>query len=74
VRLRELRSVAIIVSRLARLPDPSRDVKRSYVLIVKWFAHHWPVVRPWLAVVQLRDADDRLIDGHREMDDRGLTF
>jgi hypothetical protein len=37
--------------------------------MVKWFAENWCEVAPWLTVVNLVDAEERAIDGSREMAD-----
>jgi hypothetical protein len=69
VRLPELRSVAGIICHLGGIPRPSRDTHRSYPLMVKWFAENWSDVVPWLKVVNLVDAEEKPIDGNREMAD-----
>jgi hypothetical protein len=66
VTLKELRSIACIISSVSNLKPPSRDIKRSRGRLVRWFIDYWPIVYPWLAVTNLRDADDRSIDGSRE--------
>jgi hypothetical protein len=70
--LRELRSIAIILSGLTGVLEPNRDVKRSYLLLIKWFKERWSQILPWLPLIQLRDGEDRPIDGRREISERGL--
>jgi hypothetical protein len=70
--LRELCSIAIILSQLTGFPKPNRDVKRSYLLLIKWFKDRWDRVLPWLPLIQLRDEENRPIDGKREISERGL--
>jgi hypothetical protein len=72
VCLRELRSIAVVLSQLTGLLEPNRDIKRSYVLLIKWFKNHWNQILPWLPLIQLRDGEDRPIDGRREISERGL--
>jgi hypothetical protein len=70
VCLRELRSIAVVLSQLTGLLEPNRDIKRSYVLLIKWFKDHWNQILPWLPLIQLRDGEDRPIDGRREISER----
>jgi hypothetical protein len=69
--LGELKSIAAILSHITGFPGPSRDAKRSYILTIRWFKDNWRWVFPWLPLVQLKDAANRVIDGKREMKDRG---
>jgi hypothetical protein len=46
--LRELRSLAILISHFTGILEPNRDIKRSYVLLIKWFKEHWDLILPWL--------------------------
>jgi hypothetical protein len=74
IRLHELRSVAAIVSQMTQIEPPERRAKRSYPLLVKWFKDNWGCVAMVLPLIQLRDAKDRVIDGRREMCERGIPF
>jgi hypothetical protein len=75
VRLHELASVAVIAARLACVPQPKRDTRRHFVLLITWFRENWARVAPWLLCIGLRDEGDRPIDGRREAIDRGIrTF
>jgi hypothetical protein len=37
-----------------------------------WFRTHWAGLAPWLPLVELRDQEDRRIDGGREAFERNL--
>jgi hypothetical protein len=74
LRLPELRSIAAIICHLVGIARPSRDMHRSYPLMVKWFAENWAEVSPCLNVVQLMDAEERAIDGSREMAEMRIFF
>jgi hypothetical protein len=67
VTLREISSIAEIVSILARIPGPSREAKRNVAVMMRWFRSNWPLVSGWLPALQLRDKDDRVINGKREI-------
>jgi hypothetical protein len=70
VTLKELRSIAVVVSLMSGLLEPSREDKRSYVLMIKWFKDRWETVGPMLPFIHLRDANDRIIDSRRELIDK----
>jgi hypothetical protein len=72
--LAELKSIAAILSAITGFPGPKRDAKRSYILTIKWFKDNWKWVMPWLPLIQLKDADEMVIDGKREMKDRGSAL
>jgi hypothetical protein len=67
VTLRELRSIAIVVSSMAKLKPPSRDEKRNQNRLLQWFIDYWGFISPWLSIINLRDSDDRIIDSVREL-------
>jgi hypothetical protein len=66
VRLRELRSIALVIVAIANLEPPGRDAKRQLGLMLDWFRQNWAVVACWLPFVNLRDERGRTIDGQRE--------
>jgi hypothetical protein len=70
VTIRELASVAEIVSSLARISPPSRDAKRNFGLMIRWFRSRWTSVAAWLPFISLCDDDLRMIDGARELCDK----
>jgi hypothetical protein len=74
LRLCELRSVASVTAALAGLPQPSRTTRRSYALLVAWFKANWAAAMAVLPLLQLRDSDHRVIDGRREMCERGIIL
>jgi hypothetical protein len=67
ITLRELSTVAELISALADIQPPSRDAKRSFRLMIGWFRARWAAVSRWLPLVHLRDEEDRVIDGTREL-------
>jgi hypothetical protein len=70
VTIRELVSVAEIVSSLARISPPSRDAKRNFGLMIRWFRSRWTSVGPWLPLISLCDEERCIIDGARELSDK----
>jgi hypothetical protein len=73
VTLKELRSIAEIICTLAGIREPSRDAKRNYSLILKWYVEKWADVSPWIALTHLVDARGIIVDGHREKVERSFT-
>ena len=71
VTLRELTSIARILSLLAGIPEPPRTCKRSFPNLIKWFIANWQRVSPFLPCVQLRDDNNEIIDGRRELIEKG---
>jgi hypothetical protein len=72
VRLRELRSIAIVITSLANVEPPGRDAKRQLGLMLDWFRRNWAVVACWLPFVNLCDERGRPIDGQREFVEASL--
>jgi hypothetical protein len=70
VRLAELSSIATLAAVVARVKAPTREMKRSFLLMITWFRDNWADVMPYLPLMQLRDGDDRPIDMTREINDR----
>lgn len=69
-RLKELASIAIIISKI--IPDikePSRDEKRNFPLLIGWYHDNWELVYPILPFINLRDENNEIIDGKRELMD-----
>jgi hypothetical protein len=66
VLLRELSSIAIIISSLAGIRQPSRDTRRRCPLLMEWYRANWGVVAAWLPYVRLRDERLLPIDQQRE--------
>jgi hypothetical protein len=66
VRLRDLRSIALVICTLAKIEPPGRDAKRQLGLMLAWFRGNWEVVSSWLPFVHLCDDGGRPIDGQRE--------
>jgi hypothetical protein len=69
-RLAEWRSLALVIAHFANLRGPSRDAQRTYATIVEWFKDNWTLVSPWLPFVHFVDAQDRVVDCHREIIER----
>jgi hypothetical protein len=55
---------------LSGIQKPQRDVRRSFPRLMEWFEENWARIAPVLSLVALRDANDRVIDGRRELADR----
>lgn len=73
VRLHELNSIATILSSLlSSVKEPSRDTKRSFPLLIQWFHDNWDLIYPVLPCIQLRDENDQVIDGKREIYEKSL--
>jgi hypothetical protein len=71
ITLRELSTVAELISAFADIQPPSRDAKRRFRLMIAWFRSKWAAVAPWLPFIHLRDEDNRVIDGVRELAEKG---
>jgi hypothetical protein len=63
-------SISEAVCQLAGVARPSRDARRSFLAMVKWFETNWSCVGPWLSIIHLRDEHGRIIDGAREVCER----
>jgi hypothetical protein len=72
ISVRELQSVAIVIANMAEIKGPSRVEKRNCAELVKWFTRSWDTVLSWLPLIQLRDEEDRVIDGCRELSEKGF--
>jgi hypothetical protein len=72
ITFKELRSVAQVIVERGHIDPPCRDAKRNFGLLVAWFRRNWTGVLPWLDVIQLRDENDCVIDGMREMIEKGM--
>jgi hypothetical protein len=72
VRLTELKSIAMVLSMLAHVKPPTREMNRSHSLLMQWYHDCWTEILPFLSVVQLRDSYDVPIDGQREIVDRRM--
>lgn len=73
VRLHELNSIATILSSiLSGVKEPSRDEKRSFPLLIEWFHNNWELISPVLPCIQLRDENNQIIDGRREIFEKSL--
>jgi hypothetical protein len=66
IRLFELRSIAIVVAHLSGVAL-ERTSKRTLSCLVKWFADHWPAVAPFIALVNLVDAQGVAVTYAREL-------
>lgn len=75
VRLHELNSIATILSSLlSGVKEPNRDTKRSFPLLIQWFHANWELILPVLPCIQLRDENNQVIDGRREIIEKSLQF
>jgi hypothetical protein len=62
-----------VLASCARIPEPSRSQKRHCGKLAEWYRQHWARVQAWLPMIQLRDQGDHVIDGFRELSDKGLV-
>jgi hypothetical protein len=69
VTIKELSSIAVVISLIGKLPLPSREERRTFQRLIAWYEMHWSVIQPVLPLVQLRDGSDSVIDGTREIFD-----
>ncbi|KAK8892015.1 hypothetical protein M9Y10_029237 [Tritrichomonas musculus] len=68
VRLQELISIATILSfKIPLLRSPDRDEKRSYKALLIWFYNYWSLISPILPMIHLRDENNMVINGQREL-------
>lgn len=67
VTLNELASVACVVAHFAHVQGPSREAKRSFCQLVRWFIENWAAISVVLPLVHLRDSNCEVIDARREM-------
>lgn len=67
IRLKELASISIILSSLIKIPQPSRDERRSFPLLLNWYSANWILIEPLLPMINLRDSKDQIINGTREL-------
>lgn len=74
VTLTELRSVAEVIVECSGIGPPCRDAKRSFGLLLMWFRRNWAVIVPWLEIIQLRDENDCVVNGTREILERGTVL
>jgi hypothetical protein len=74
VTLRELSSIAMIVSSFAAVQPPSRDAKRRFPSLLQWFRDSWSAIAPFLPFVQLLDEKGLAIDGRRELVEKNVHF
>jgi hypothetical protein len=66
VRHRELISIAQLISHHFVMPRISRDAKRSYPVLIKWFQDNWVEVEPIMPLIALRDETEEIINHRRE--------
>lgn len=72
ISLFELKSVSTILTSVYNIPKPSRDQKRSSVLLLGWFIENWSYIEPVLPFIHLLDENKVVINGAREMIETGL--
>ena len=70
VTLRELKSIALIICQISpKIKEPNRNEKRNYPLLIEWFSRNWDLVSPLLPFIKLRDENNEIIDGQRELNE-----
>lgn len=67
IRLKELASISIIISAMLKIQQPTRDERRSFPLLLKWYSSYWKLIEPILPIIHLRDSSNQIIDGRREL-------
>ncbi|OHT12037.1 hypothetical protein TRFO_18224 [Tritrichomonas foetus] len=68
VTIQELKSIAMVLSSLVlNLPYPNRDEKRSLTGLFLYFQKNWDLIKPVIHLVKLRDENQFVIDGRREL-------
>lgn len=70
VTLRELTSIAIIICQInPEIKGPNRNEKRNYNLLINWFSANWEYLSPLLPLIELRDENNEVINGQRELNE-----
>jgi hypothetical protein len=69
-RLPELRTIAALVALLSNVCQPSREAKRTFSGMIRWFDDNWDAVQPHLQAINLLDESGQAINGMRELFDR----
>lgn len=70
VRLKELCSVAIVLCKIVSgIKEPNRDEKRNLSLLIEWYHNNWSLVYPMLPFINLRDENNEIINGEREINE-----
>jgi hypothetical protein len=67
VTIKELSSLALVISLISKVPRPSRGARRTFGGLIEWYEVHWTAIEPLLPLIQLRDTSDSVIDGNREI-------
>ena len=67
IRFRELKSIANIIQITLQLPPLSRNQKRSFPLLIKWFCTNWDKIQPILDYISLYDDNLTQISGQSQI-------
>jgi hypothetical protein len=67
IRHRELCSIALVIVRYFGVTKISRDARRSFPVLIKWFQDNWSEINPLIATMNLLDENEEVIDYDREL-------
>jgi hypothetical protein len=67
IRHRELCSIALVIVRYFGVRKISRDARRSFPVLIKWFQDNWSEIEPLLSIMNLLDENEEVIDHDREL-------
>jgi hypothetical protein len=67
IRHRELCSTALLISHFFGAPKISRDARRSFPVLIKWFENHWATIEPIWSCLNLLDESKVVIDRARAL-------
>jgi hypothetical protein len=74
VRHKELCSIAQVITYYFPITKISRDAHRSFPVLIKWFQDNWQQIEPILPLITLMDADEKVINYERELQDRQMKW
>lgn len=66
IRHHELFSVAIIIQQIIKSTSLSRNEKRSFPLLIRWFERNWNSIESVLSSIRLLDVNFHSIDAASE--------
>lgn len=72
IRFSELISIAEILISILHLPPLTRNMKRKYELLMKWYEDNFNIISQYLKYIQLLDNDKNEITYSREIFNRAL--
>jgi hypothetical protein len=57
LRHTDLRSIALVLIKTMGIPTISRNERRSFPILVKWFDRHWTLVSSVIGQIELHNDD-----------------